>query len=192
MCSSEELIHDARQVDLEDVIMTNETPMYLVPGKLTDAQARAFAHAHACHMGEAAALRAIAAIGTPIQQCADVETVASAYEKGWAAGKRDACNQQSRVVAEKDAEIAQLNAEAQSEIERIKREAFNRGYLIACCNISHLHNEEGIAADVLTEGDLTESDLSDLTEYDAKALSKIRSERNFDPIRAALNEGEAG
>ncbi len=47
--------------------------------------------------------------GVPLVRRTDMEAqVALAYEKGWAAGKRDACNQQARVAAEKDADIKRL------------------------------------------------------------------------------------
>ncbi|WP_395370726.1 hypothetical protein [Komagataeibacter diospyri] len=84
MCSSEELIHDARQVDLEEAIkMTNEQ-YYLIRLPLTDGQEtnirREFlegpildpAHMFAHLMG---------IVGTPIQPCADVETVGFVPDK---------------------------------------------------------------------------------------------------------------
>lgn len=62
--------------------------------------------------------------------------------------------------------------------------AFNHGYLIACCNIKHLHSEEIIACDVLAQLGLIQSDVDamDLTEYDAEALAEIRTSRGDDPI----------
>lgn len=83
-------------------------------------------------------------------------------------------------LAEKDAEIARLNELSLHS----KRENFNAGYLLACCNIVNLHNEEGIAADILNELGITEDEVKalDLAEYDAKALAVIREARSADPI----------
>lgn len=91
-----------------------------------------------------------------------------------------------------DAEDAQAAlAAAQAEIVRLKeaaqhskREQFNAGYLLACCNISNMHNEESIASDILAEAGITEEEVKslDLSEYDATALVKIREARNTDPI----------
>lgn len=154
MCSSDELIHDERQVDLEEAIKMNETPMYLVPGRLTDAQMEKFLAKWNIYAPDAHRFYStfLNVANTPIQPCADVETVGwvdpdilaivrkdkglsgmtlanmkatsrtiplvrradmeaqvtISYEKGWVAGKRDACNQSARVEAEKDAEIERL------------------------------------------------------------------------------------
>lgn len=79
MCGSEELIHDARQVDLEEMIMTNETPMYLVPGRLTDEQdtviRRNMIGGPILDPADIFALL-VRTIGTPIQPCAGVEIAA--------------------------------------------------------------------------------------------------------------------
>lgn len=133
MCGSEELIHDARQVDLEEMIMTNETPMYLVPGRLTDKQKLALQK----HVDAYDFDKALEAIGTPIQPCADVETVGwqvirtgdgfplevfrSSEMAEWVGKaikkpvdavplvrRTDMEAQVARVAAEKDAEIARL------------------------------------------------------------------------------------
>ena len=129
MCGSEELIHDARQVDLEEMIMTNETPLYLVPGRLTDEQdtviRRNMIGGPILDPADMFAFL-VRTIGTPIQPCADVETVA--ILKGSTAGyssvtgplghmpipeyqlvrRTDMEAQVARVAAEKDAEIARL------------------------------------------------------------------------------------
>ena len=76
-----------------------------------------------------------------------------------------------------------------ADLREAKKQAFNQGYLIACCNVANMHNEPSIACDVLAECDLTEDDIkvADLSEYDATALSEIRRSRgDRDPIRAAL------
>ncbi|GFE97537.1 hypothetical protein [Gluconobacter sp. Gdi] len=79
-----------------------------------------------------------------------------------------------------------------ADMREAKKQAFNQGYLIACCNLTNLHDEPSIACDVLAECGLTEDDIkaADLTEYDAKALAKIRSARGGrDPIAALTREG---
>jgi hypothetical protein len=65
-----------------------------------------------------------------------------------------------------------------------ERAAFNRGYLIACCNLANLHNEPCIASDVLLEAGISAAEVKamDLTEYDMRALREIRKARTTDPI----------
>ncbi len=55
---------------------------------------------------------------------------------------------------------------------------FNRGYLIACCDMMNLHGDSRIASDTLAQAGITQSDVKkmDLTEYDAAALADIRQE----------------
>lgn len=75
--------------------------------------------------------------------------------------------------------------ELEGEIAQVKKASFNHGYLIACCNISHLHDEPSIARDVLAECGLGAGDISaiELSDYDAEALSQIRASRgDRDPI----------
>lgn len=64
--------------------------------------------------------------------------------------------------------------------------AFKTGYLIACCNLVHLHDEPGLACDVLAEGGINQADVKamGLSGYDAEALKAIRKERptQGDPI----------
>ncbi|KFL89050.1 hypothetical protein AmDm5_1849 [Acetobacter malorum] len=87
-------------------------------------------------------------------------------------------------LAAAQAEIVRLKEAAQHS----KREQFNAGYLLACCNISNMHNEESIASDILAEAGITEEEVKslDLSEYDATALVKIREARNTDPILKGL------
>ena len=65
-----------------------------------------------------------------------------------------------------------------------ERAAFNRGYLIACCNLANLHNEPCIASDVFLEAGINAAEVKamDLTEYDMRALREIRKARPTDPI----------
>ena len=76
--------------------------------------------------------------------------------------------------------IAELEAKLATESKR----SFNAGYLIACCNLCNTHNEESIAADVLSQVDITQSEVTamDLSEYDSNALQIIRRSRIPDPI----------
>lgn len=64
--------------------------------------------------------------------------------------------------------------------------AFKAGYLLACCNLQNLHDQPGIACDVLAEAGITEADVAamDLSDYDATALAEIRAARgpDRDPI----------
>jgi hypothetical protein len=86
-----------------------------------------------------------------------------------------------------EAQIAALEVELvrlREALSRSKRQNFNAGYLIACCNLFNMHNEEGMAADILAEATITEEDVKalGLSEYDAAALVEIRKARNEDPI----------
>ncbi|WP_025828343.1 hypothetical protein [Acetobacter okinawensis] len=83
-------------------------------------------------------------------------------------------------IAARDAEIVRLREALASR----KRENFNAGYLIACCNIVNMHNEEGIASDILAQAGITEAEVKalDLSEYDANALTEIRKASSEDPI----------
>ncbi|MDR6181996.1 hypothetical protein [Asaia bogorensis] len=77
--------------------------------------------------------------------------------------------------------------ELEAQLAQSEKRSFNHGYLIACCNISHLHDEPSIARDVLAECGLSTRDIStiELSDYDAKALSEIRVSRgDQDPIRS--------
>lgn len=83
-------------------------------------------------------------------------------------------------IAARDAETGRL----QELLASRKRENFNAGYLIACCNIVNMHNEEGIASDILAQAGITEAEVKalDLSEYDANALAEIRKASSEDPI----------
>mgnify|MGYP006945864989 CR=1 FL=1 len=65
-----------------------------------------------------------------------------------------------------------------------EKKAFDQGYVIACCNIVNLHNDDCVAADVFIEGSATMKDALSwgLTEYDLRALKQMREARprNFD------------
>ena len=53
--------------------------------------------------------------------------------------------------------------------------AFNRGYLIACCNIVNGYDEPSMAADLVSSLDITASQINDmdLSEYDSDAVTEI-------------------
>lgn len=65
-----------------------------------------------------------------------------------------------------------------------ERAAWQNGYLIACCNLANMHDRPCLASDVLAEGGITKSEVEqmDLSEYDRRALDKIRKARSKDPI----------
>lgn len=71
-----------------------------------------------------------------------------------------------------------------------EKSAFKAGYLLACCNLVHLHDEDCLAADVLAEAGLTKADIRtmDLTDFDKRVLKKIRKARRNDPISTARKE----
>lgn len=62
--------------------------------------------------------------------------------------------------------------------------AWKNGYLIACCNLTNLHDRPELASDVLAEADISKTDVRrmKLPEYDQKALREIRKARQDDPI----------
>jgi hypothetical protein len=59
------------------------------------------------------------------------------------------------------------------------RSEFNHGYVIACCNVTNLHDEPGIAHDTLRELGVTKAEVKrmGLCDYDAKALREIERAR---------------
>lgn len=59
------------------------------------------------------------------------------------------------------------------------KEAFQHGYVAACSNLVHLHDEPGMAADVFRELGIGQVELDgmDLCEYDQEAFAKISRER---------------
>ena len=61
---------------------------------------------------------------------------------------------------------------------------FNRGYLIACCNLANLHGVPSMASDVLMEAGINAAVVKrmDLSHYDAAALKEIRTAGPDDPI----------
>lgn len=74
-----------------------------------------------------------------------------------------------------------LSAQTQDvaeDAERVKA-AFNLGYVIACCNVTNLHDEPGIAHDALRELGVTKAEVKKmgLCDYDAKALREIERAR---------------
>nr|WP_279184718.1 hypothetical protein [Acetobacter syzygii] len=134
------------------------------------------------------------AIGTPITggKLKIVGYAPSHLEGGLCAifrKKSDALKSSIPLARQSDAQakIAALEAEVvrlREALDASKRKNFNAGYLIACCNIYNMHNEEGIAADILREAGIAEAEVKalDLNEYDAEALAAIRGAGNDDPI----------
>ena len=62
--------------------------------------------------------------------------------------------------------------------------AWKNGYLMACCNLANMHDQPSLASDVLAEAAITEANVKamELTEYDLRALAKIRTARALDPL----------
>ena len=56
---------------------------------------------------------------------------------------------------------------------------FARGYVIACCNLVNLHDQPGMAHDVLLELGLKKDELQamDLTDYDMAAFKEAEADR---------------
>ncbi len=74
--------------------------------------------------------------------------------------------------------------------------AFNHGYVIACCNVTNLHDEPGIAHDTLRELGISKAEVKrmGLCDYDAKALREIERARgpNSSLYAAAPAKQEGG
>ena len=62
-------------------------------------------------------------------------------------------------------------------------EEFDRGYVIACCNLVNLHDQPGMAWDVLSQLGVSRADVKrmDLSEYDMKALRVIEKDSRTSP-----------
>ena len=63
---------------------------------------------------------------------------------------------------------------------------FNAGYVLACANLVNLHDEPGMAADVMAQLGITWADVlrMKLSDYDMDALQKIRAEVGVKPFAA--------
>jgi hypothetical protein len=79
------------------------------------------------------------------------------------------------------------------EVEKLRECAFGHGYLIATANIVHLHDQPGIAEDVLREGGVKRADMETLglTEYDLKPLRAMFREIERKQRRAQKAQGQA-
>ncbi|WP_232276060.1 hypothetical protein [Komagataeibacter oboediens] len=175
----------------------NETPMYLVPGRLTDEQAakakKAATRAIALGRENSIADFIIRTIGTPIQPCADVETVElsehmpeyhyqgmgcgledrgiteryDAMEYGWDQAIKRVCSELPEMVRRTDmeAQVARVAAEKDAEIEHLRR-ALSR------------------------VGDALAYEINEHSIVDTVWISPIETMDDF--IDAALTEGAAG
>lgn len=84
---------------------------------------------------------------------------------------------------------AALSAQAQDADGRERaKAAFENGYVLACCNLVHLHDEPGLAFDALSELGVTKEAVAamDLTDYDKEALREIEEARNSEQLYAPL------
>ncbi len=57
---------------------------------------------------------------------------------------------------------------------------FEMGIVIAAVNIVHLHDQPGIAADVLKDAGLRSFNCSNFSEYDKESFRKINHEKGMD------------
>ncbi|WP_010508365.1 hypothetical protein [Komagataeibacter europaeus] len=212
MCGSEELIHDARQFDLEEIIMTNETPMYLVPGRLTDGQRdKIISIIVDCSDPETDLSgselqafrdmtdRVVAAVLSgygPIQPCADVETVGYVPDKAnLFADKRLGITNIYRSAGEPwliplvrrtdmAAQVARVAAEKDAEIARIS-DALKKMTAIAVGRAS----EQTVEAMILEHTERLRSVIANAAVDLVEGVDTTSVCRN---LRAALNEGAAG
>lgn len=77
-------------------------------------------------------------------------------------------------------DIEKARAEkAEAERDAAEEREFNRGYLIACCNLTNLHDMPEVGFDVLRELGLRKAQVDGfgLSEYDAEALRNIEKGR---------------
>ncbi|KAB8122428.1 hypothetical protein D3W54_14650 [Komagataeibacter medellinensis] len=178
MCSSEnELISDARQVDLEEMIMQNEEQLVIVRLPLSDIQARVIRMALSSSMkSDQAFIRMVREVGTPIPPCADVETVGyvnpddiqkSALSLGFAIieiqempnhvysevliRRTDMEAQVAKVAAEKDAEIARLRG-ALSQVADALAYEINEHSIVDTVWVSPIETMDDFINAALNEG----------------------------------------
>lgn len=69
---------------------------------------------------------------------------------------------------------------AEAERDAAEEREFNRGYLIACCNLTNLHDMPEVGFDVLRELGLSKAQVDGfgLSEYDTEALRNIEKSRS--------------
>lgn len=83
------------------------------------------------------------------------------------------------------------------EVEAARSEEYTRGYVVACGLLVALHDQPGMAADVIAQEGITWAQVKalDLSDYDMESLLQIRKERRSglddarrhrrDPVEAA-------
>ncbi|WP_313030389.1 hypothetical protein [Brucella sp.] len=88
----------------------------------------------------------------------------------------------SRQSAEKETLETKLAAAEERE-----KKAFKAGYVLACCNVVHQHDEPTIAHDALGEIGVTKAEIKamKLSEFDMKALRLIERDRASSPYAKA-------
>jgi len=174
MSSSDELIHDARQVDLDEVIMKNEEQFVMVRLPLSDIQTRVIRMALSSSMkSDQAFIRMVREVGTPIPPCADVETFLRAIMSGKGivtvlepgikheppavfedvplVRRTDMEAQVARVVAEKDAEIVRLRG-ALSQVADALAYEINEHSIVDTVWISPIETMDDYINAALNEG----------------------------------------
>lgn len=82
-------------------------------------------------------------------------------------------------------DMAQIMFLAWEGCEGEHKADFNIGYTLACSNLVNLHDQPGIAADVMAQAGISweEVEAMGLTEYDMKALREIKEERASEPFK---------
>lgn len=92
--------------------------------------------------------------------------------------ERDACG--AKLWAEEgkrkaaEAEVSSLRDRV-TELEKKEKQAFDVGYTLAVSNLINLHDQPGMAADVIVQSDITlrKIEAMGLTDYDLKPLRKM-------------------
>jgi hypothetical protein len=89
-----------------------------------------------------------------------------------------------RLIAVAGYDQASAVAEIVTALEKAEKDGFNSGYMLACCNLTNMHDQPGLASDVLAEAGMTEADVAamGLSEYDRRALAEIRKGRATNPL----------
>ena len=66
----------------------------------------------------------------------------------------------------------------------MKLTEFELGYVIACANLVNLHDQPGMAADVMSALGVSwkQIEIADLTDYDMRALREIKREKSVRPF----------
>lgn len=80
--------------------------------------------------------------------------------------------------------IEKLKAQI-TKLEAVNKRAFRSGYVLACCNLVHQHDEPSMAHDVLSQLGITRAQVKalGLDDYDQKALREIECASREGPYK---------